>query len=187
VGLGKKKDGGGVGGVGGGGDGLGGGADKKNKERLTMTDSLAMDSIVVGLDGVGGGMGGLLGGGFGGAGASSSANGSATGADGSGNALGFYKRAEEVYELMYVVQTAEHFEEWNIVKTNRWGRAQKRVIGIGRGAYNSGLSLVTVLCLRLSFSLSFLFLQHSFESSHPFKKKMCTTGSTRSTTRSATT
>ena len=108
MGLGKKKDGGGVGGVGGGGDGLGGGADKKNKERLTMTDSLAMDSIVVGLDGVGGGMGGLLGGGFGGAGASSSANGSATGADGSGNALGFYKRAEEVYELMYVVQTAEH-------------------------------------------------------------------------------
>jgi hypothetical protein len=46
------------------------------------------------------------------------------------------KSAEEVYELMYVVQTAEMLEEWDIVKTNRWGKRQKRVIGVGKDTYD---------------------------------------------------
>ena len=33
---------------------------------------------------------------------------------------------------MYVEQTAEMFEEWDIVKTNRWKQQQRRVIGIGK-------------------------------------------------------
>jgi len=37
---------------------------------------------------------------------------------------------------MYVVQTAEMLEEWEIVKTNRWGKQQKRVIGIGKDTFD---------------------------------------------------
>ena len=35
-----------------------------------------------------------------------------------------------------MVQTAEMLEEWKIVKTNVWGRQQKRVIGIGKDTYD---------------------------------------------------
>ena len=36
----------------------------------------------------------------------------------------------------YVVQTAELLEEWKVVKTNYWGKQQKRVIGIGKDTYD---------------------------------------------------
>lgn len=34
------------------------------------------------------------------------------------------------------MQTAELLEEWKVVKTNNWGRQQKRVIGIGKDTYD---------------------------------------------------
>jgi len=80
------------------------------------------------------------GGGGGGGGANTSganSNGNGGNANGGGGSAGFVgKSAEEVYELMYVVQTAEMLEEWDIVKTNRWGKRQKRVIGIGKDTYD---------------------------------------------------
>lgn len=105
-----------------------------------MSDSLAIDSVVGGaMDGGSevGGTGGIFGYGehafssYGGGGAGGSSMNAGSGKN-KHTTMTTYKRAEDVYELMYVVQTAEHFEEWPIVKTNRWGRAQKRVIGIGR-------------------------------------------------------
>jgi hypothetical protein len=64
------------------------------------------------------------------------ASGSDLGGGSEGGGASGLKSAKAVYELMYVVQTAEMLEEWEIIKTNRWGRQQKRVIGIGKDTYD---------------------------------------------------
>mmetsp|Transcript_10695 Transcript_10695/g.30688 ORF Transcript_10695/g.30688 Transcript_10695/m.30688 type:complete len:325 (-) Transcript_10695:192-1166(-) len=51
------------------------------------------------------------------------------------------KDPKKEYQLMYTRQTGEMYEEWNIVKTNRWGRNQKRVIGIGRDISDTQLKI----------------------------------------------
>jgi hypothetical protein len=97
-----------------------------------MGPSMDSSSSSMMIPGVGGGGGGGVGGGGGGGGNGGGGLGAGGGAV-NGSQTGFVgKSAEEVYELMYVVQTAEMLEEWDIVKTNRWGKRQKRVIGVGK-------------------------------------------------------